>query len=44
LVGKSYDPEQAMPEVKQKRGAGIESEAQKEAVRDYAERLNKLIS
>lgn len=41
LISKSYNSEQAMEEVKRKRGAGIETEEQKKAVRKYAERLHK---
>lgn len=41
LVSKCYTAEQAMEEVKQKRGAGIETADQKEAVRRYAKRPGK---
>ncbi len=41
LVSKCHTAEQAMEEVKHKRGADIETEDQKEAVRSYAKRLGK---
>jgi len=41
LVSKCYTAEQAMEEVRHKRGADIETEDQKEAVRSYAKRLGK---
>ena len=41
LVSKGYTAEQAMAEVKHKRGAEIECKCQKEAVRSYGERLGK---
>ena len=41
LVGKGYAAEQAMEQVKDKRGADIETTDQKEAVRSYAKRLRK---
>ncbi len=41
LVSKSYTSEQAIEEVKRRRGAEIEAEEQKEAVRTYAMRLHK---
>ena len=41
LVSKSYTSEQAIEEVKRRRGAEIETEEQKKAVRTYAMRLRK---
>ena len=41
LVSKSYTSEQAIEEVKRRRGADLEAEEQKEAVRTYAMRLHK---
>ena len=41
LVAKGYSAEQSMEEVRHKRGAGIETDDQKEAVRTYAKRLGK---
>lgn len=41
LVRKCYTAEEAMEEVKHKRGAGVETEDQREAVQTYAKRLGK---
>lgn len=41
LVSKCYTAEQAIQEVKHKRGAEIETDAQKEAVRVFAKKLGK---
>lgn len=41
LVSKHYTAEQAMQEVKRKRGAGLETDDQKQAVRSYTKQLGK---
>lgn len=41
LVSKSYAAERAMDEVRHKRGAEIETDDQREAVRSYAKQLGK---
>ena len=41
LVNNSFTPEGAMNEVKQKRGAGIETNEQREAVQTYYKRLHR---
>jgi atypical dual specificity phosphatase len=41
LVSQCWSPEEALKKVKEKRGAGVESLAQKEAVFEYARRLGK---
>jgi len=41
LVSKGFHPEQAIEEIKRKRGADIETDEQKKAVREYSKRLQK---
>ena len=41
LVSQCWSPEKALERVKEKRGAGVESIAQREAVFEYARRLGK---
>ncbi len=41
LVGKCYSPEEALEEVREKRGIGVESYVQREAVFNYARFIGK---